>query len=138
VTHRDEPLTRDNVRAEAVVALHTAAEAPATLDRDWPWLGLVDAYYLPAVERDAEYAYGVWRTLAWITGSRTDPPVELPERDAAGRLVGRPRYAARPDPSSAVWRAAESRRRHRARLEAQDHWQRVRTYLRQRQQAAGA
>lgn len=139
VTHRDEPRTRDNVRAEALVALHTAAEGPTTLHLWWPLVGLGDAYYLPAVERDPEFAYGVWRTLAWITGTRPDPPVELPERDADGRLLDGPRYATRPDPSSPVWQAAQSRRRHRARLEAQDQWDRVSAFLaerkRQRQQA---
>jgi hypothetical protein len=38
----------------------------------------------------------VWRTLAWIVGVRRDPLVELPERDAAGRHVGGPRYAPGP------------------------------------------
>ena len=136
VTARDERLTRDAVRAEAIVALNVAAEASTLLERDWPAFGLdMDVYFVPAAVRDSEFAYGVCRTLAWIVGTRADPPVELPERDAAGELVDGPRYATRPDPSSPVWRAAEARRTHRTRLDAQDHWQRVRAYLRQRQQA---
>jgi hypothetical protein len=133
VTHRDERLTRDAVRAEAIVALNVAAEAPTLLERDWPSFGLcTDVYFVPAVERDAEHAHGVWRTLAWIVGTRPDPPVELPERDAAGELVDGPRYAVRPDLSSPIWRASEARRRNHAREDAQEHWARVRAYLRTR------
>ena len=67
-----------------------------------------------------------WRTLAWLLGVRSDPPVELPERDEAGELVGGPRYVARPNPSSPIWQAAEARRRQERRADAQRHWEHVR------------
>jgi hypothetical protein len=132
VTGRDEKLTRDAVRAEALIALNVAAEAPSIVDHAWPLFHLDMAVdFRPAVTDDAEYAYAIWRTLAWIVGTRSDPPVELPERDADGHLIGGPRYASRPNPASAVWRATQAQRRHHARLEAQDHWHRVCEYQRQ-------
>jgi hypothetical protein len=96
--------------AEAWVAACVTAEAPAPPASDWA--SIIDVYPLPAVERDPEHAYGVWRTLAWIVGVRRDVPVELPERDAAGHgCVDGPRYATQPNPDSAVCHAAEARRR---------------------------
>jgi len=134
VTARDERLTRDAVRAEALVALNVAAEAPRLLEGDWLSFGFdVDVYFVPATVRDSEFAYGVWRTLAWLVGTRPDPPVELPERDAAGKLVGGPRYMARPDPSSPIWRASQAQRRNHLREDAQEHWGRVQAYLKTRQ-----
>jgi hypothetical protein len=125
VTARDEPLSRDAVRAEAWVAACVAAEAPVPPESDWYWFD--DVYPLPALTDDPEFCYGVWRTLAWIVGVRNDLPTERPER-----------HAAQPDPDQlttaeqwlAVQSAAEARRRHHAREDARAYWEHVRNHLR--------
>lgn len=123
VTHRSDTATWEQVRAEAWVALCVAAEATAPIDQDWARLGVSP---WPAAVMDVDWAYGAWRTLAWLLGVRPDPPVELPERYPDGSLVGGPRYATRPDPASPVWQAAQARRQERARADAWRHWEHVR------------
>lgn len=122
-TYWSAPATWEQARAESWVALCVAAEAPPPTEQDWARLGVSPR---PTVVDDVDSAYGVWRTLAWLLGVRPDPPVELPERDEGGELVGGPLYVARPDPSSPIWQAAEARRRRERLEDARRHWQHVR------------
>jgi hypothetical protein len=65
--------TRENARAESWVALCLAAKMPGPTAQDWRRLG---ATPLPPVTKvDTEFAYGAWRTLAWLFGVREDWPV---------------------------------------------------------------
>jgi hypothetical protein len=43
--------------------------------------------FWPAQEVDAGYARGVWLTLRWALGVASRGPLDLPIRDATGRLV---------------------------------------------------
>lgn len=122
VTHRRAAASWEQARAESWVALCVAAGAPAPTAPDWTRLGVTAE---PAATADVEWAYGAWRTLAWLLGVRADPSVELPERYPDGSLVGGPRYATRPNPASAAWREAQARRRERARVDAPRHWEHV-------------
>ena len=123
VTHRRDAATWEQVRAESWVALCVAAKAAAPTEQDWARLGVSPR---PAVVEDVDWAYGAWRTLAWLLGVRPDPPVELPKRDEAGELVGGPLYVTRPNPLSPIWQAAEARRRRERLEDARRHWQHVR------------
>lgn len=74
------PLTRrlgteatwEGSRAESWLALCLAADQYLPTERDWQMLGVERR---PPVTHDWEYAYGVWRALAWMVGARKDPPV---------------------------------------------------------------
>lgn len=123
VTHRRDAASWEQARAESWVALSVAAGEPAPTAADWARLGVTAE---PAGTADVESAYGAWRTLAWLLGVRSDPPVELPERYPDGSLVGGPRYATRPNPASPAWLEAQERRRERAGADARRHWEHVR------------
>jgi hypothetical protein len=123
VTGRVDRVDRDLVRAESWVALCHAASRPEPTPLDWARLGVAAQ---PVLVTDLDVSYGVWRTLAWLLGVRPDPPVELPERDEDGRLVGGPRYAVRPDLSSPIWRMCEARRWERQHADALHYWEHVR------------
>lgn len=123
VTRRRDSATWQHVRAESWIALCVAARAATPTNRDWARLGVTPR---AAAVDDPDWAYGAWRTLAWLLGVRPDPPVELPERDEAGELVGGPLYVTRPNPSSPIWQAAETRRRRERLEDARRHWQHVR------------
>lgn len=72
LTRRAGPATRDCARAEAWLALCLAADQYLPTGRDWERLGVEPQ---PPATHDWEYAYGVWRALAWVTGARSDPPI---------------------------------------------------------------
>jgi hypothetical protein len=65
-------VTYETARSESWVALSRAADAPPPSDDDWRRLGVEPA---PAKQCEREYAYGVWRALAWLLGVREDFPV---------------------------------------------------------------
>ncbi|MBW0114091.1 hypothetical protein [Pseudonocardia abyssalis] len=112
------------VRAESWVALSVAAGAPAPTAEDWRRLGVEPA---PAAVNDTDFAYGVWRTLAWLLGVREDFPVYTAWHRAAGNRRERPHlYRRRPTERDAAWRAAEQAARDQARADARRYWEHVR------------
>jgi len=124
VTGLDGPVTQVAARAESWVALCVAAGVAPSAS-DWGELGVQPR---AATTQDAELAHWTWRTLAWLLGARRDPPVELPRRDAEGKVApGEERYVTRPEPESEGWRAAQARRREYERADARRHWEFART-----------
>jgi hypothetical protein len=118
-------VTRELVRAESWLALCVAAEAPPPTAKDWERLGVEPA---DAVEDDREYAYGVWRTLAWLLGVREDFPIYTAWHRAAGIPNDRPHLARRTlrDPARPAWWAAERAVQDQARADARRLWEHVR------------
>ena len=98
--------TYEDARAESWVALCIAAEAPAPTAEDWRRLGVER---VAAMVDDREFAYGVWRALAWLLGARKDFPVYTGWHRAAGIPHDRPHLMARTlrDPVTPAWWAAE-------------------------------
>jgi len=124
VTQREEPVTRELVRAEHWVALCDAANQAEPNEADWRQLGVEPR---AIVAGNGEFAYGAWTVLGWLLGERLDPPVELPRRAADGSVPpGEELYTARPRPDSPLWQEAQRRRRERHRAEAFVAWRRVR------------
>jgi hypothetical protein len=120
VTGRQGRVTREAARAESWLAVCMAAGRPFAVVREWERLGIEPG---PIGPEDAWWAHGVWRTLSWLLGERDDPPCRLPARAADGAVVpGGEVWTARPDPSSAVWRAAEAERERRELAEASEYW----------------
>jgi hypothetical protein len=116
-------------RAESWVALSLAAGAPAPGVEDWRRLGVEPAV---AVTDDGEFAYGVWRTLAWLLGVREDFPIYTAWHRAAGLPRDRPHLSVRRRPGEqpdAAWWAAEQAARDGARADARRYWQHVRARL---------
>jgi hypothetical protein len=118
-------VTWEFARAESWVALCVAAGQGAPAAEDWRRLG-VDAR--PAVTNDSEFAYGVWRTLAWLLGVREDFPIHTSWHRAAGIEPERPHLYSRTraGPSDAAWRTAERAARDQAETDALRHWRHVR------------
>lgn len=111
-------------RAESWVALCVAAGAPDPTAEDWRRLGVEPA--LASVD-DAEFAYGAWRTLAWLLGVREDFPIYTSWHRAASIRRDRTHlYGRRPADRDAAWRAAEQAARDQARADARRHWEHVR------------
>ncbi|QJY45129.1 hypothetical protein [Pseudonocardia broussonetiae] len=111
-------------RAESWVALCLAAGAPEPTTDDWHRLGVEPA---PAVTDDPEFAYGVWRTLAWLLGVREDFPIYTSWHRAAGIRHDRPHlYGRRRSTSDAAWRTAEQAARDQAQADARRYWEHVR------------
>jgi hypothetical protein len=108
------------------VALCVTAEAGLPTAQDWMRLGVSPASPAVAAE-DVFWAYGVWRTLAWLLGVRPDPPAELPERTTDGELVGGPLHTSRPDSASPMWQATRARCRREDLADAQRYWRHVRS-----------
>ncbi|MBW0089370.1 hypothetical protein I4I73_10405 [Pseudonocardia sp. KRD-184] len=116
--------TWELVRAESWVALCVAAGALTPTEEDWRRLGVEPA---PAAIDDAEFAYGAWRTLAWLLGVREDFPIYTSwHRAASIRRDRRHLYGRRPAERDAAWRAAEQAARDQARADARRHWEHVR------------
>jgi hypothetical protein len=111
-------------RAESWVALCVAAGAPAPTAEDWRQLGVEPA---SAAVDDAEFAYGAWRTLAWLLGVREDFPIYTAWHRAAGIQRDRPHlYGRRRAEPDAAWRAAEQAAQDQARADARQYWEHVR------------
>jgi len=124
VTWRVCDTSREAARAESWLALCIAAGQSMPTPDDWHRLG---AEPLPAQQTGREFAYGVWRTLAWLMGVREDWPVYTSWHRAAGMP--------RPDPhldipvdqrDSARWRAANAAAWERDEADAIRHWRHVR------------
>ena len=124
LTWRTGQRSREVARAESWLALCVAAGRPCPTDEDWRRLG---AEPLPARVDDREFAYGVWRTLAWLMGVREEWPINTSWHRAAGM--------ADPDPHLNVplahrytpqWHAAARAAWERDEADALRHWWHVR------------
>jgi hypothetical protein len=76
---------------------------------------------------DDDFAHGVWRTLAWLLGVRTDWLVHGPGEVAAGLAFDRPHiYVPRQRQDTPQWLAADRASRDQAEHEAYRHWRHIR------------
>ena len=114
--------TWEAARAESWVALCVAASAPEPAEEDWRRLGVEPAL---TVADDPEFAYGVWRALAWLLGVRADWPIYTGWHQAAGIPHDRPHLSTRPR-DAAAWQAAEQAAQDQARADARRWWEHVR------------
>lgn len=114
--------TWEAARAESWVALCVAAGAPVPAKDDWRRLEVEPA---PAVVDDVEFAYGVWRALAWLLGVREDWPIYTGWHQAAGIPHDRPHLTTRPR-DAAARQAAERAAQDQARADARRWWEHVR------------
>lgn len=126
------PLTRrlgtevvwEVARAESWVALCVAAGQGVPTERDWQRLGVEPR---AAVTGDREFAYGAWRTLAWLLGQREDWPFHSGWHVAAEIARERPHtYVPKAQRDTDAWRAAALASRDRDRQDALRYWRHVR------------
>jgi hypothetical protein len=116
--------TRETARAESWVALCLAAGMPGPTEEDWRRLGAVPR---PAATVDQEFAYGAWRTLAWLLGVREDWPIHTSWHLAAGIPDECPHhFVPGYERDTDTWRAADAASRERARTDALRYWRHVR------------
>ncbi len=116
--------SREQARAESWVALCVAAGKSAPTERDWQRLGVAPR---PAVTDDREFAYGAWRTLAWLLGVREDWPLHTAWHRAAEIPPERPHvYVPKAQRNTEAWRAADRASRDQAERDALRHWQHIR------------
>jgi hypothetical protein len=116
--------TRETARAESWVALCLAAGMPGPTEDDWRRLG---AEPLPADPVDQEFAYGAWRTLAWLLGVREDWPTYTSWHRSASLPKECPHhYVPGHQRDTDAWRAADAAARERACADALLHWRHVR------------
>ena len=129
-------VTFEMARAESWVALSRAAGAPPHLDGDWHRLGVEPA---TAKECDREYAYGVWRALAWLLGVREDFPIYTSWHRSAEIPHDRPhlRVPVRGGQPDAAWHTAEQTAQDQAQRDARRHWEHVRSRLNATADSAG-
>lgn len=124
VTGRVGDQSREAARAESWLALCIAAGQPGPTPEDWRRLG---AEPLPARKDDREFAYGVWRTLAWLMGVREEWPVYTSWHRAASMPKPDPHLDVRTDQrDSPQWRAAHAAAWERDEADALRHWRHVR------------
>jgi hypothetical protein len=124
MTWRAGERTREVARAESWVALCVAADRAAPTEQDWRRLG---AAPLPMRVENREFAYGVWRTLAWLLGVREDWPTytswhraaDLPQPDQHWNVPRQQR-------DTPQWRAAHQAAWERDEADALRHWLHVR------------
>ncbi|WP_214371072.1 hypothetical protein [Pseudonocardia sp. H11422] len=120
--------TYEMARSESWVALSRAADAPPPPDDDWRRLGVEPA---PVKECEREYAYGVWRALAWLLGVREDFPIYTSWHRSAEIPHDRPHLRApvRGGQPGAAWDAAEQAAQDQAHRDARWYWEHVRSRL---------
>jgi hypothetical protein len=124
MTWRSGPAGRESARTESWVALCVAAGQSGPTEQDWQRLGATSQ---PPVIDDQEFAYGVWRTLAWLLGVRSDWPTYTAWHRAAGIVPERPHLRTpRQARNSEAWRTAERASREQAETDALRHWRHVR------------
>jgi hypothetical protein len=114
----------ETARAESWLALCLAAGRPGPTELDWQRLGVEPR---PPVSDDREFAYGVWRTLAWLLGVREDWPTYTAWHRAAG--LAPPRLHLDVPVQSRgteAWRAADRASREQAATDALRYWRHVR------------
>lgn len=116
--------TRAVARAESWLALCVAAGQAGPTDEDWRRLG---ASPLPPVKDDREFAYGVWRALAWLLGVTDEWPTYTGWHRAAGLAPPRPHlYVPHQQRGTEAWKTADQASRDRAESDALRHWRHVR------------
>src|ERR1700754_3253332 len=111
--------SRDSARAESWVALCVAADVPPPTARDWERLQVEPR---PARKVDPEYAFGVWRTLAWLLGVREDWPVYTSWHLAAELPTPHPHHYVRRAERDEAWHVADAAAREQAMAEARRWW----------------
>jgi hypothetical protein len=112
------------VRAESWSALCLAAGMPGPTVEDWRRLDVVAR---PPARSDREFAYGVWRTLAWLLGVRADWPTYTAWHRAAGIPPFRPHlHVPAAQRHTEAWRAAERASLDQAESDALRHWRHIR------------
>lgn len=122
-------VTWEYARAGSWVALSVAAGQHPPTAKDWRLLGVEPA---PPRVDDREFAYGVWRTLAWLLGVRDDFPIYTSWQRAAGIAPERLNLCCRRWPDGALGvasHAAEGAGRDRAEAEAARWWSHIRSRL---------
>jgi hypothetical protein len=121
---RGDETSWEHARAESWVALCLAAGQGPPTERDWQRLGITPK---PALTCDREFAYGVWRTLAWLLGVREDWPLHTAWHQAAEIPRERPHvYVPKNQRDTDAWRAADQASRDQAQRDARRYWQHVR------------
>lgn len=117
-------LSWETARAESWVALCVAAGQPEPTERDWQRLGATPR---PAAVTSREFAYGVWRALAWLLGVREDWPTYTSWHRAAELPPERPHmHVPHTRWHTPVWEAAAAACRERDEADALVHWRHVR------------
>lgn len=120
MTESEERVTVGAVRRESRLALCVAAGRPAATQREREGRGVAP---FRIVDGSAWWAHGVWRTLSWVIGERSDPPIELPVLAEDGSVSpGTQVYAVPRQPDAAWWREAEAERERRELAEAYRAW----------------
>jgi hypothetical protein len=115
--------TWEVARSESWVALGVAAGMPPPTRLDWERLGVDPA---PALVEDREFAYGAWRALAWLLGTRPDWPLHTSRHRAAGIVPERPHLRGRQDTGSPSLQPGEQAAREQAEADAMAHWRHIR------------
>jgi hypothetical protein len=124
MTWRSGGVGWEAARAESWVALCAAAGKAGPTELDWRRLGVEPR---AAVSGDREFAYGVWRALAWLLGVREDWPTYTAWHRAAGIARPRPHLDVPVQcRGSEVWRAADRASREQAEADALRYWRHVR------------
>ncbi|MCA1695286.1 MAG: hypothetical protein LC749_11435 [Actinobacteria bacterium] len=127
MTGYEGPVTRQGAQGESWVALRVAVAAvhPGAVDQEWECR--LGTPLRPVAAGDGWWAHGVWRTLSWVLGERSDPPIQLPLRMVDGSIVpGTEVYTVPRNPESPSWRAAEEGRERRELAEAVAWWRSMR------------
>lgn len=127
MTGRTDGNGREIARSESWVALCAAGGQEPPRARDWERLGAGPCTVRPQIAGNREYAYGVWRALAWLLGTREDWPIYTSWHRAASLPRERPHMlvpVAQWDTD--VWRDADRASRERAEQDALHHWRHVR------------
>jgi hypothetical protein len=127
MTAYEGPVTRQWARSESWVALCIAVAAVHPVAVEEEWERRLGAPLRPVAAGDGWWAHGVWRTLSWALGERSDPPIQLPVRAVDGSIVpGTEVYTVPRNPESPLWWAAEEGRERRELAEAFQWWQTMR------------
>ncbi|MGH3866234.1 MAG: hypothetical protein ACRDQ4_08905 [Pseudonocardiaceae bacterium] len=124
ITRSEGLVTPGGAVWESWLALCLAAGRPVVVEEERARLGIPQRRTGGQVPW---WAHGVWRTLGWLVGERSDPPIQLPVRAVDGSIVpGTEVFTVRRNPESALWRAAEEGRERRELAEAVEQWRKVR------------
>jgi len=124
ITGMIESVTWELARAQSWVALSRAANGTLPTTREWAALGVSPR---PTAAGDREFAYGVWRALAWVLGVRPTSITRPPARDVDGVVLPGTELMSLPArPADRVWQAGQQPRRDREIAEARVWWEHVR------------
>lgn len=114
----------EHARAECWAALCVAAGQSGPAVEDWQRLGVEPKL---VVTNDREFAYGAWRALTWLLGTRGEWPIHTAWHQDAEIPMERPHMLVpRSQRNTDAWRLADQASRDRAQQEALRHWQHIR------------